>query len=85
MNSEGCDGRHDSEVRRGGAAESLSKSVGGRDSKALMEMMRVMMEERQRRETEMAEEQRLWEEERRRREVEYNEERQRQEEASRRT
>ena len=53
--------------------------AGGRDGGTTMvEMMRILVEDRQRHEAELAEERRLWEEERRRREAEFEEERHRQ-------
>lgn len=54
------------EERRGGVQE-------GRDGNAMVEVMQLLVEDRRRRETELAEERRQWEE----REMEYDEERRR--------
>ncbi len=51
--------------------------LGGRDGTSMAEMVRILMEDRRRRETELSEERRLWEEEKRRREFEFDEERRR--------
>lgn len=65
-------GRDSQEERR------RSTFQGGRDGASMAEMVQILMEDRRRRETELAEERRLWEEERRRRELEFEEERRRQ-------
>ena len=77
----GLEGRGNGLERRGGQVE------GGRDGllerrEGVEEMMQWLVQDRQRREMELAEERRLWEEERQRREAEFLEERHRQREES---
>ena len=71
-------GRHgDEEEGRDDTLGGRDGTLDGRDGTSMVGMMRVLLEDRRRREWELAEERQKWEEERQRRDLEFDEERRR--------